>query len=283
MSYVIEDCAEGRALVVTGPWSSAAAAVLQRGEADSLVLNYARGFIEANLEFIEAWPIRRLRVLDRQMDNLEPIERLSGSLESLAIEAAPRAEFDFQALPGLRSVSGEWQLLRPTLGHLGALEKVITWQFDEADLHAFRDHVSLKELKVKDAPGLESLSGLADLSDLTVLSIVGARQLSDISDVSRATSLLELEFEECPSIDALDDLETLASLRLLAVGDCAQIASLVPIASLRELETFHGWGSTNIVDEDLSPLASLPRLKEIRMRDRRGYRPRVKEFDAAMF
>jgi hypothetical protein len=42
------------------------------------------------------------------------------------------------------------------------------------------------------------------------------------------------------------------------------------------------WGSTTITDRDLTPLASLPNLREIRMRDRPGYRPRVAELRAAV-
>jgi hypothetical protein len=41
--YVIEDRPEGRTLVVTGDWSDRAAGVLVSGQADGLVLNYARG------------------------------------------------------------------------------------------------------------------------------------------------------------------------------------------------------------------------------------------------
>jgi hypothetical protein len=103
--YVLEDAHDDRSLVVTGPWSAEAAAILLRGEADGLVLNYARGFGERVL----AWC------------------------------------------------------------RLGGL--AITWPFDEADLHAFRDHFKLRRLTIKEAPHLESLSGVGNLSELAVLAI----------------------------------------------------------------------------------------------------------------
>jgi len=161
--YVVEDTPEGRTLVVTGAWSDEAGETLARGEADGLVLNYARGFSEGHLEFLDgSWGIRRLNILDRGMTDLEPIGRLRDSLQALSVQAAPSAELDLGALPRLRSVAGEWELIRGTLGRLNALQSVITWRFDDPDLHAFRDHVSLERLTIKEAPYLESLSGLAD-------------------------------------------------------------------------------------------------------------------------
>ena len=282
--YVIEDTAGGRSLVVTGPWSEAAAGAMARGEADGLVLNYARGFCERSLDLLEGgWPLRRLSVLDRSIVDLEPIGRLAG-LETLSVHAAADAVLDLGPLARLRSVSGEWSLIGRTLGAVGELERASTWMFGDVDLHAFRDHVALKTLTIKDAPYLESLAGLGNLPDLAALMIVGARRLHEINDVAGlAASLRELEFEECPGIDAIDDIEALVGLRFLGISECSDVASLAPISSLAQLETFYAWGSTRILDGDLSPLTRLPRLKEIRMRNRRGYKPPVGDLAAAAF
>jgi len=43
------------------------------------------------------------------------------------------------------------------------------------------------------------------------------------------------------------------------------------------LECRHAWGSTRVEDGDLSPLLRLSHLSEIRMRDRREYRPTLAE------
>jgi hypothetical protein len=283
-AYVIEDDAEGRSLVVTGPWSEAAAQVLARGEADGLVLNYARGFSGASLDFLDdGWPLRRLSVLDRSIVDLDPIGRLAG-LEEISVQAAADAALDLGTLPDLRSVTGEWSLIARTLGAVGELERVSTWLFGDIDLHAFRDHVALKTLTIKDAPYLESLGGLEGLPDLAALTIVGAPCLHDIDEIGELSeSLRELEFEECPRIEAIDVVESLIGLRFLGISESGDIASLAPIGSLDQLETFYAWGSTRILDGDLSPLARLPRLKEIRMRNRRGYRPPVGELAASVF
>jgi internalin A len=281
--YVFEDSPEGRWLVVTGPWSDEAAGALARGEADGLVLNYARGFCEPSLDFLDGgWPVRRLDVLDRSIADLEPIGRLA-ALEEVSVQAAPAAALDFKMLPRLQSAAGPWALIGDGLSGLSALESVVTWAFDELDLHAFRDHAGLRSLTIKDAPYLESLSGVGGLPELATLTVVLAPRLREIEDVAElSASLQELKLEKCPQVDAIDDIETAVGMRFLGVSECGDIASLAPVGSLTELEAFYAWGSTRIVDGDLSPLTRLPRLKEVRMRNRRGYRPTVADLVASL-
>jgi len=281
--YVVEDSPEGRSLVVTGPWSDLTADALRRGDADGLVLNYARGFSEGGLGFLDDWGVRRLKVLDRGIVDLDAIGRLGSSLEHLSVQAAPSAELDLAQLPRLRSVSGEWKLIRGTLGAVDALQTVITWRFDEPDLRAFRDHVHLRHLTVKEAPHLETLAGVGDLTELEELSVFLARRLHDIADVAGvAAPLRSFELEDCPSIDAIDDIEVLVNLSFLGLSECGPIQSFMPIGPLEQLEVLYAWGSTRVVDKGLSPLAGLPKLREIRMRDRPGYKPRVKDLVAAL-
>jgi hypothetical protein len=94
--------------------------------------------------------------------------------------------------------------------------------------------------------------------------------------------LRELEIQDAAAIDDIDDVEPLVNLRFLGASDCGDIASLAPVAQLQRLETIHAWGSTRILDDDLFPLTRLPRLKEVRMRDRRSYRPTVAQVVSAL-
>ena len=53
MTFILENTPEGVNLVVTGDWSSKARDALSSGEADGLDLNYAKGFRERDLRFLE--------------------------------------------------------------------------------------------------------------------------------------------------------------------------------------------------------------------------------------
>jgi hypothetical protein len=274
--------------VVTGPWSSGAEQVLRRGDADALVLNYARGFEgdleRGELEFINpSFRLCRLALLDRGILDVRPIYRLRGTLDDLSIQVAPKAALDLEQLPALRSIAGEWGLIGPTLGALKHLRKVVTWRFGESDLSAFEAHTSLEHLTVKDAPRLESLDGLANHEALRHLEVRAARRLGDISVLPETGPALEkLIFEKCRAIDSLDALGTSRSLRVLEIGDCGELPSARELQDLASLEVLSAWGSTCFVDSDLSVLTRLPALR-VRMRNRRHYHPDVTDIPAAIF
>src|SRR3954452_21805600 len=159
------------------------------------------------------------------------------------------------------------------------LRGLITWEFGESDLRSIRDHASLQRLTIKDAPRLTCLSDIDDLPDLLQLRIHAAPRLEDIDDLGGvAGSLEELWLEGCRSLRSVEAVEALTKLRVLNIGDCGSIATLAPLAALARIEVVEAWGSTEVLDGDLSPLVALPALRELRMRDRRGYRPRLASF-----
>jgi internalin A len=279
-SYAFEREDDDQTVVVTGPWNDNVSELLRARKADGLTLNHAKGFQASDLSFLSGeWGIRRLNLLDRSISDLTPISRLGAALSDLSIEAAPDAELDLSAHPHLYSLAGEWCLIREALSATSELRTIATWSFDEADLHAVRDMVHLERLTLKDAPLLASLSGVSDLPSLTRLEVIGAPRLTDINDLSAvANTLTYLGLQGCARLESIDDLEDLVNLRFLGLGDCGDIATLAPLAGMRHLEKLYAWGSTRILDDDLSCLARLPELKEVRMQDRSSYAPRVREF-----
>jgi hypothetical protein len=283
--FVLEESPDGgRELVVTGEWSERAADVLRRRLRDTLVLNYTRGFRGQTLAFLSSdLPVRRLLILDRSITDLSPVERLAGPLEEIAIEASASARVDLTVLPQLKLVDGEWSLIGDTVDGVELLEDINTLSYPEEDLHPFSNQFSLKRLVVTDAPHLRSMSGVQFLREMDELRVILAPKLDDIGDVGElADSLLELEFQDCAAIEAIGELEPLVHLRQLGVNNCGRIESLAPLIGMQQLEVFLAWESTRVVDGDLSPLMRLPRLQDVRMRDRREYRPRVAEIKAAI-
>jgi len=275
-SFTIEETSHGRTLVVTGPWSDEAQALLAGGGVDELVLNYARGFAEQSLAFLASWPIRGLRLLDRSISDLTPIAKLGATLERLSIQAAPRASADLATLPNLTSLAARWDAVGATFHEPNALREAILLDYDEATLAPLAVQPSLRRVVLKVAPILETLDGADAFDALAVLRIAAARELQDLSAIDAARqSLVEVGFEECLELSAIDDLARLTELRFLGVSQCGRIASLAPIAAMGQLETLYAWGSTRVEDADLSPLLSLPSLREVRMRDRKEYQPRL--------
>jgi hypothetical protein len=274
--YVIEDHSVGRTLVVTGRWTPEATIAVQRPDVTRVALNYASGYEEPDLSFIEAWPIKRLHVLDRTISDLTPLARLGQTLDDLYVEAAPDARIDLAALPHLRTVEAAWDAIRDTLYGPDYLTGLVTFGYEEPDLEPLAAQPSLQTIRLETADRLETLAGIERLPTVTSLRVLGARQLHDIDPVEAARETLrELELQSCPSINDIAPIATLTELRLLGINNCGRIRSIEGVENLAKLEILLGWESTRIEDNDLSPLLRLPRLREIRIRDRRDYRPRL--------
>jgi hypothetical protein len=279
--YLIEDRPEGRTLVVTGRWTSEAEAAVQRTDVDGVWLNYARGFCEPGLSFVGDWPIRRLLVLDRSITDLEPLARLAQTLEDLSFQVAPGTPLDLTMLPRLRNLAGPWEEIRESIYAPEYLQRLVIFDYDEVDLEPLAVQPSLQEIDLKVARHLETLRGSAEFLTLRSLKIADARALDDLDGIAAADATLrKLNFESCRAIDDLDALSTLSELRWLGISDCGGIPSIKATGALIVLETLYAWGTTRVEDGDLSPLLRLSRLKEIRMRDRHEYRPRLAEIEA---
>lgn len=281
--YVLEDTPEGITLVITGTWSNKATKLLRDGKADGLTLNYAKGFSDGNLSFVEDWPLRRLNILDRSIEDLAPVARLAPVLEELSVQASPLARLTLPDTPKLRRLAGTWPLIRDTAQRADNLVELNTHQFDEANLVGFVGHSSLAALTIKDAPRLESLDGIEALRSLSALGVHLARKLTDISTIRAVASTMgRLSFEYCSGVNDLTPLNALTAVSHLNVSDCRRIESLGPLRAMTQLESFYAWGSTAVADGDLSPLLALPRLRNIRMKSRKEYRPTLEQVRATL-
>lgn len=276
-SYRIEEGDGYRALIVTGRWTQEAARLVERGEVEGLTLNYALGFSEPNIDFLDAWPIRHLSILDRGLTDLEPVGRLRETLEDLSVQAAPEAVLDLGEAPRLRALAGEWELIRWQVRLLDSLERLITWRFDETSLLALSDHKQLQLLTIKEPRKLESLLGAENFWSLRHLELTPAPWLTDISAIDDLTGLEELILVGARSLFAIDHLRPHTNLRFLEVADSGEIESLTPVGGMTGLQGLYLWGTTKILDADLTPILGLSALTDFRMRPRNVYRPSVAE------
>jgi hypothetical protein len=221
--YVVEDHPAGRTLVVTGRWTPAATTAAQRQDVTGVSLNYARGYREPDLSFVDAWPIKHLLVLDRAISDLAPLARLGQTLEDLYVEAAPDARIDLATLPHLRSLEARWDAIRDTLHGPDYLTRVVIFAYDEPDLDPLAVQPSLQAIRLEAADKLETLAGIEPFPTLTSLTIVAARELHDLDPVeSVRETLRELELQACPAIYDITPIAALTELRLLGLNNCGR-------------------------------------------------------------
>ncbi len=103
-------------------WSAQTRQAFMASGADGLVLNYARGFIGHDLEFIRDLHLRRLNVLARTIRDLSPIYGLSATLAELHVQAGSMTRIDLTALPHLRALSCSWDQVAETIGYASGIE-----------------------------------------------------------------------------------------------------------------------------------------------------------------
>jgi hypothetical protein len=274
--WVIEDpYGEGLTFVPTGEWTADTSAALVESGVANLEINTARGYRSPSLEFIRDWPIRRLLLLDIDLVDLSPLQRLR-SLQELRIEAADDAELDLGELPGLKVLGVDWRSVRDSIDTSSpGLRAVKLSGYTGSDLGGLASLARLESLDLVQPRALETLAGVGSPS-LRRLSVAYARRLGDLRALSEPEfeTLEALELEACPQVQDLTPVAALHGLRRIAIVDCKQVDSIAPLRGLRDLEVVALGGSTVIGDDDLSVLLDLPRLREVRVADRRSYRPR---------
>jgi hypothetical protein len=273
-SYRLELDGEGVTLVVTDKWTDEIKRLLADGRADGLNLNYAKGFKDTDLAVLDEWPLRRFQLLARTVKDLQPVTRLAATMESLNVETAPTATLDLGAFPRLHELGAIWSQIRSSISEAPQLKDLFVLGYEESDLTSLRWNTSLERLRFKDRPRIRSLTGVEFLRSLEHLAVYSA-PLHDLEPLASGDVVLrELHVESCRVRD-LSPLANQRRLRLLNASECGELASLNPLRELPDLSDLWLFGTTKIMDDDLSPLCTLPRLRELKMQSRRSYRPPV--------
>jgi len=270
-------------MVITGPWTSRNAKAVASGKVDRLVLNYALGFEEPSLDFLDGLPLREVVVLAPHIVDLQPVYSLAPTLRALHVTTSPQLRLDLERLPKLEELAAAWAQVSDSISSARGLKLAHLRSYQPTDLTPLEGLIELRTLVMKDRPKVQSLRGLRNLTALTTLGVYLAKDLADIGELEGRDDLVDLALEHCRRVTHLDVLSACTSLRSLNLSECGEIASLGPIRGLTQLERVLMYGSTKIADADLSPLAELPRLRELRMQSRRSYQPSVEEVQAQLF
>jgi hypothetical protein len=275
--WVVEDpYEEGPTFVATSEWTPATSRALVESDVHNLVLNTALGYQAQSLEFIDSeWSIRRLGLVDWRERDLSPLSRL-GSLEVLSVDVADTAKLDLGWFSELKELGADWRYVRDSIDDApSTLREVTLSGYSGVDLGVLATLTGLEALSLTQARFLESLDGVGWPS-LRRIDLAYAPRLADLRALEGSSfrALETLEFEVCNRVHDLRPVSALSKLRRIGVNDCKQVDSIAPLRDLRRLEVVELWGSTVIADSDLSVLLELPRLREVRVADRRSYDPR---------
>ena len=135
-------------------------------------------------------------------------------------------------------------------------ERLSLLAYDCQDLQRLAHLRHLRTLRMKERPALRTLEGVQRLSWLDTLEIYMA-PLHDITALAEARSpvLRALALGGCKQVTELDTVAACEALEELDVSEFGAMSSLSPIAGLDRLSRLYLYGSTRVVDGDLTPLS----------------------------
>jgi hypothetical protein len=261
-------------VVLEGGWKDSYADVMA-AEGLSVLSIAVRG---DDLSFLARLPDLRGLVLNAgEVRDLAPVEAL-GRLETLTLNTptTPKLPLDFGAFEALRILRMYWNAGFASVFSCATLESLYVFSQPDPDLSRYGALGALRRLELSQGRKLLTTKGVGELDFL------GLYQQGGLSELTHLPDLDVLSIQTAKKLDAIDAVAVCRSLTRLDIANCGDIASLQPLAALTALERLGAWESTRILDGDLSVLLRLPRLREVRMRDRREYRPRVSEIEAAL-
>lgn len=237
-----------------------------------------------NLDFLNQLEGLRGLVLNAgevsQLTNLESLR----DLETLTLNTPrrPRMSVDFCAFPKLKRLGVYWNPGFESLFACQQLEDLFVFAPPDPNLEHIGALRSLRRLELSEGRRLRALCGVEQLHRLTFLGLYFQAGLESLSGIGGVTSLETLAVENCKHIGAIDDVATLSRLKRLKLANCGEIASLKPLTRLQALEEFLAWEESRVADSDLSVLLQMPKLRKVAMKNRRGYRPTVREIEEAL-
>ena len=153
----------GRTLELTGPWSPTAGRAVRLLRPSGLDVNYTRGFDGDDLDFLgdlAGTTIRRLSVVDHELEDLSPLLRLAPQLEHLTVRTPSTQTLDLARFPRLVSYRGPWAHVRDTITWGTRVERLMLEGYAEPDLAALQELPSLTALRLDRPERLRRLRGV---------------------------------------------------------------------------------------------------------------------------
>lgn len=233
-----------------------------------------------NLEFLRDYPsLLYLEIENVSAKGLRCIESVS-NLRGLRLES-PKAGLDFSCFPQLEEFIGDWHPDNTGVGNCGELRSLNAFGFRslQPGLSSLADCVRLERLYLV-RPGITSLGDIDALEDLRYLDIAYAPKIQDLTPLAASkVDLREIQLTNLKNISAYAPLAGIRRLRRLILSRCAPMADLAWTKGMDYLD-FFTFVETKVLNGDLSPLLSLPLLRNVSGGNRRDYSHSDKELDS---
>lgn len=263
----------GTFLIISGHWNEDIEAFVLKNKVDSLYLNYALGWQDNNVSFLEGLGhLKKLKIIAHKIENLKVINQLY-NLRYLSLDVGSQSKdsIDFANFSELKECSFHWLKGSRNLSCCQTLEKIFLYDYPSQDMETVFKLKNLRELHVVSSRRIDNIDGIDQLGLLTHLELSYLHKLSCIFPLSTLKKLTHLEINSCKKINNIEALSTLINLKILLLENLDDIISLKPLKSCINLEYLGFTNSTKILDGDFDFLKELTQLKTIVYQNRKHY------------
>lgn len=277
LDFSIESGVFGDRLVLKGVWHDELIDYMLSHKIVEINVNYARGFVGSNLDFLQSLPfLEGLDLLVYSIPDISVIHALH-RLRSLRMACRDKTPLDFAQFPVLEECSLDWRSKSLSIFECATLKKLSLRQYTAKDTELFRNLIELEELSLNGGP-LNDLTGLRWQHKLRKLGLYRLPSLSSLQGIEELDKLEILNIDTCRKLISISEVENLSKLQRLQLTNCGDVDSLHPLEGLSQLEELYFYESTNILDGDISPLNNLPKLGTLSYKNRKHYSQAVEDF-----
>ena len=263
--------------VIKSAWHNDYLKILLDKDIAELELNQGKGWGGEDLKFLQFLPrLQSFSIFDFSIKSIDDIHCLH-NLRKTEISTYCKTPIDFKSFPNLLECGFEWRKGSDSLFDCKSLSKLFINNYDKKTSDVFSQLIKLEKLSILNAP-IENLRGLKSLKMLKFLRIGNLKKLNSFQGIEELEELEELEVQKCKAINSISELSELKKLKRLLLLDMGDIESLKVLGDLDNLEVVLFYGSTNIIDGDISPLTRLKNLSKVSFQNRKHYTHRREDF-----
>jgi hypothetical protein len=269
---------DGKNVLILSRWDISVRNFMLDKNINGLILNYAKGFCEPNLDFLDELPfLTSITLLFHHIGDISKIQSLK-HLKKLDLQCRfDKTYIDFNSFPELQVCWFYWRPGANTLMNNTKVNEIRTSRYPYKSLLEMSKLSNLEKLEISTS-AITNLDGITNLSKLKKLELGYLTKLKSINGVSSLSHIEIFRLNTCKNISILDEVQDLDKLKVLEFANCGDIESLRPLRNLKSLEHVIFYESTNILDGDISVLKYLPNLKDVRFQNRRHYNLKCEEF-----
>lgn len=268
--FLVRDIDGKRYLVINADKILESREFMQQENITGLEINMSLGYPKLSIDFLREFTfIDHLAIIHQPLRETNAINFLH-KLKCLDLDSYFYAPLDFNNFPLLEVCGIHWTPNAKNLFECKTLKILNTRSYKGHDVSEYSRLSNLEKLSIINSP-INNITKLQSLKKLRSLDLSLLSKLTSLKGIEKLINLEELKINSCTHIHDIEEIKYLINLTKLWLIDCKDVESLKPIESIQNLNNLLFYGTTNIVDGDLTPLTKLNKLTKIAFQNRKHY------------